>query len=263
MRAAEKFDWRRGHKFSTYASWWIRQAITRGYDNTARTIRLPIHVVGRTQRIYLAERELAKRLRREATPQEIALASGLSVKQVAETQKAGQAVTSLDKPLGDSQATLGELMAAPEPGPPGRSRATPGRKNCSRGGRGPPGRRVHRARASLWPCRRGHAANGRGSRPGVGHHPEPGARAREARVVPTRQPARDTSSTRKRPMTSWRLNTMRPVVRKKSGRGAQVALDGPRSAIPVAVRVPPASLDSRVAQVAVLRGGIEVRRMVH
>lgn len=117
MRAAEKFDWRRGHKFSTYASWWIRQAITHGHDNSSRTIRLPLHVVGRTRRIRLAESELAKSLHREATAPEIALAAGLSLKQVVEIQEAGRAVTSLDKPIGDDEATLGELMAAQLPGP--------------------------------------------------------------------------------------------------------------------------------------------------
>ena len=117
MRAAEKFDWRRGHKFSTYASWWIRQAVKRGHDNSSRTIRLPVHVVERTHRVRLAERELATRLHREATPKEIALAAGLSAKQVIEVQQAGWAVTSLDKQIGEDQATLGELMAGQQPGP--------------------------------------------------------------------------------------------------------------------------------------------------
>jgi RNA polymerase primary sigma factor len=113
MRAAEKFDWRRGHKFSTYATWWIRQAIKRGHDNSSRTIRLPVHVVERAKRIQLAESELGEgSVRRETTPGEIALAAGLSVRQVAVIQGAGRAVTSLDKPIGDEQATLGELMAA-------------------------------------------------------------------------------------------------------------------------------------------------------
>jgi RNA polymerase primary sigma factor len=118
MRAAEKFDWRRGHKFSTYASWWIRQAVKRGHDNSSRTIRLPVHVLERAKMVSSAERELVNRLHRAATPQEIALEAGLSDKQVIDIQTAGRAATSLDKPIGDEQATLGELMAAKQPGPP-------------------------------------------------------------------------------------------------------------------------------------------------
>ena len=111
MQAVEKFDWRRGNRFSTYATLWIRQAIKRGARATRREPSVYLfHLVRRENAIRLAETELSKSLHREARPQEIALAVGLSVEQVVEMRDAGRAVTSLDKPTGDEQGTLGELM---------------------------------------------------------------------------------------------------------------------------------------------------------